>query len=238
MDKINSGFRAWELLVYMFGYCPTLLYGTLPCRYWQNFYKSIHGLSHLAQDVACLGPGAYSSQWTLEHTISNLGQEIKQPLNLYANLVNCSPHHSQLSALHMILPDLEPDNPILPQGAVDLGNGYILLRARDETSVRFYDECADAIHAFLVVELGQVQFFFQSEHSGVVCTYVLVSVWSEPDATLLQESVIKVKLIQSVVAMIPMTPCNGDHSPWFFPLEKPVLEITHLGDVATSNHSK
>ncbi|KAF8274727.1 hypothetical protein EI94DRAFT_1768563 [Lactarius quietus] len=333
-DKINSRFWAWELLVYMFGYCPALLYGTLPCCYWQNFCKvvsavqllqqctvsvqhvqwahllvldfteeykalyyhqmvswlhfcrqSIHGLSHLTQDVTCLGPGAYSSQGTLECTISNLGQEIKQPSNPYANLANCSLRHSQLSALHVIPPDLEPDNPILPQGAVDLGNGYILLRAWDETSVRFYGECADMIHAFLVVELGQgalwadwvpkyicwarlclpnlqiahfvwkenlckllllsfftvsdgafhigkVQFFFWSEHSGVV-------LWSEPDASLLQESVNMVySYLQSVMAMIPMTPRDGDRSPWFFLLRKPGLEITHLGDVATSNHSE
>ncbi|KAF8260469.1 hypothetical protein EI94DRAFT_1610749 [Lactarius quietus] len=348
-DKINSGFWAWELLVYMFGYCPALLYGTLPRRYWHNFCKvvsavrllqqctvsvqhvqrahllvldfteeykalyyrrmvsrlhfcrqSVHGLSHLAQDVTHLGPGAYSSQWTLERTISNLGQEIKQPSNPYANLANCSLHRSQLSALHAILPDLEPDDPILPRGAVDLGDGYILLRAQDETSVRFYGERADAIRAFLVTELRQgalqvdwvpkyirwarlrlpnlqiaccvwkensrktavallhfsrnIKFFFWSEHSGVVHTYALISVWSEPDATLLQESVnmvyscaysakmdlrvIEVKLIQSVVAMIPMTPRDGDRSPRFFLLEKPGLEITHLGDIATSNHSE
>jgi hypothetical protein len=51
--------------------------------------QSIHGLSHLALDAICLGPGAYSSQWTLEHTIGNLGEEIKQPSNPYANLANC-----------------------------------------------------------------------------------------------------------------------------------------------------
>ncbi|KAF8260018.1 hypothetical protein EI94DRAFT_1468587, partial [Lactarius quietus] len=65
----------------------------------------------------------------------------------------------------------------------------------------------------------KVQFFFQSEHSGVMHAYALVSVWSEPDASLLQESintvyscaysakmdlqVIEVKLVQSVMAMIP-----------------------------------
>jgi hypothetical protein len=117
--------------------------------------QSIHGLSHLTQDVARLGPGVYSSQWTLERTIGNLGQEIKQPSKPYANLANCGLRHSQLVALHAILPDLAPDDPVLPQGAVDLRGGYILLRARDRSAVSFDGECVDAICVFLVEELGQ-----------------------------------------------------------------------------------
>lgn len=42
-------------------------------------WQSIHGLLHLTQDIVHLDPGVYLSQWTLEHMISNLGQEIKQP---------------------------------------------------------------------------------------------------------------------------------------------------------------
>ncbi|KAF8262840.1 hypothetical protein EI94DRAFT_1704458 [Lactarius quietus] len=300
-DKINSGFKAWELLVYMFGYCPALLYGTLPRCYWHNFYKvvsavrllqqctvsvqyvqrahllvldfteeyevlyycqmvsqlhfcrqSVHGLSHLAQDVH-LGPGAYSSQWTLECTISNLGQEIKQPSNPYANLANCGLCRSQLSALHTILPDLEPDDPILPRGAVDLGDGYILLRAWDETGVRFYGKHADAICAFLVMELGQgalpvdwVPKYIHWAQLRLPNLQIACCAWKENSrktaVALLHHSrnvkVIEVTLIQSVVAMIPMTPHDGDRSPQFFLLEKPGLEITHLGDVATSNHSE
>jgi hypothetical protein len=98
--------------------------------------------------------------------------------------------------------------------------------------------------------IGEVQFFFQSDHSGVERAYALVLVWSEPDQALLRESintvyscaytgqadlrVIDVKVITSVVAMVPMTLCDGDQSSWFFLLEKPRLEITHLGDVDTS----
>ena len=162
-EKISSGYKAWEFLVYVFGYCPALLYGTLPHRYWQNFcmlvsavcllqqcavsssqvrsaheqilsfieeyetiyyrrmtmwlhfcQQSVHGLSHLAPDTVHLGPGVYSSQWTLERMIGNLGEEMKQPFNPYANLANCGLRHSQISALHAILPDLEPDAPHLP----------------------------------------------------------------------------------------------------------------------------
>ena len=206
-EKISSGYKAWEFLVYVFGYCPALLYDILPRKYWQNFCKlvsavrllqqrtitasqlqrahllvlefteeyeaiyyrrmvsrlhfcrqSIHGLLHLAQDVACLGPGVYSSQWTLERTIGNLGQEIKQPSNLYVNLANCGLRRSQLSALHAIIPDLQPDDLGLPRGAADLGDGYVLLRARDETCVTLTGQRATAICSFLLAELGQDRF--------------------------------------------------------------------------------
>ena len=90
-----------------------------------------------------------------EHTISNLGQEIKQPLKPYANLVNCGLRCSQLSALHAMLPDLAPDALGLPQGAVDLGDGFVLLRAQDESCITLNRDHADAIHAFLLSELGQ-----------------------------------------------------------------------------------
>ena len=45
--------------------------------------------------------------------------------------------------------------------------------------------------------------------------------------------VIEVKTIESVIAMVPMTPRNRDRSSRFFLLEKLGLEITQLGDVDT-----
>jgi hypothetical protein len=68
--------------------------------------------------------------------------------------------------------------------------------------------------------IGKVQFFFQSDHSREEHTYALVSIWSEPDMVMLQESlntvyscvymdqtdllVIDAKTISSVVAMVPI----------------------------------
>ena len=82
------------------------------CRKASHLYfcwQSVYGLSHLAPDVARLGPGIYFSQWTLEQTIGNLGQEIKQLSNPYANLGNCGLQRSQFSALHAIIPGLASD---------------------------------------------------------------------------------------------------------------------------------
>ncbi|KAF8256448.1 hypothetical protein EI94DRAFT_1775290 [Lactarius quietus] len=334
-DKISSGFRAWELLIYIFGYCLALLHNILPHHYWLNFCKlvsavhilqqcaitapqvrsahllmlsfieeyealyyrqmttrlhfcqqSIHGLSHLAPDTVCLRPGGYSSQWTQERTIGNLGEEIKQPSKPYANLANCSLRRSQLSALHAVMPDLAPNTPALPRGAIELGDGYVLLRAQDETGTVLEGESAGAIRTFMLSEsehrelpvdwqpryirwarlrLPNMQIAHCAwketvrmcsagcvrQSRNVKHAYVLISVWSDPDMDMLRDSyntvyscayrgqedqqVIDVKAITSVVAMIPMTPHDGDRSTRFFLLDKPGLDIHILGD--TTNFS-
>ncbi|KAF8218398.1 hypothetical protein L208DRAFT_1091127, partial [Tricholoma matsutake] len=48
--------------------------------------QSVHALTHLAPKVIQIGPPACSSQWTMECTIGNLGQEMHQPSNMYTNL--------------------------------------------------------------------------------------------------------------------------------------------------------
>ena len=48
-----------------------------------------------------------------------------------------------------MLPDLGPDAHSLPWGAVDLGSGYVLLWARDETKVIQRGKQADALRAFM-----------------------------------------------------------------------------------------
>jgi hypothetical protein len=67
----------------------------------------------------------------MERTIGNLGEEIKQHSNPYANLSQRGKLRCQFNALKVLIPDLEPEKG-LPQGSEDLGNGYVLLRARDE----------------------------------------------------------------------------------------------------------
>ena len=94
--------------------------------------QSIHALLHLAPEVTRIGPPICSSQWTMERTIGNLGEEIRQPSNPYANLSQRGLLRCQVNALTAMIPDLRPPTcPSLPRGAIDLGQGYILLRARD-----------------------------------------------------------------------------------------------------------
>jgi hypothetical protein len=81
--------------------------------------QSIHALLHLVPEVIRLGPGAYYSQWTMERTIGNLGEEIKQPSQPFSNLSERGLRCCQVNALKSMLPHLEPE-PKLPRVSVDL----------------------------------------------------------------------------------------------------------------------
>ncbi|KJA23320.1 hypothetical protein HYPSUDRAFT_137916 [Hypholoma sublateritium FD-334 SS-4] len=179
-EKINSGYKAWEWLLYLYGLAPALLYGVLPPPYYLHFCKlvkamriiqqhhiktsdlitaesllrsfafeyetiyyqrridrlhfcrhSIHALLHLASEVTRIGPPICSSQWTMERTIGNLGEEIRQPSNPYANLSQRGLLRCQINALTAMIPDLQHVPPVLPRGGIDLGGGFALLRAQD-----------------------------------------------------------------------------------------------------------
>lgn len=106
-------------------------------------WPSIHTLSHLAPETEQVGPGIIYSQWSMEWTIGNLGEEIKQHSNAFANLAQRGIWHCQVNALKAMIPDLEPPTNHLPQGSYDLGENYILLTARD-TSAREVDR-AEAV---------------------------------------------------------------------------------------------
>ncbi|KAJ6525179.1 hypothetical protein B0H19DRAFT_1085021 [Mycena capillaripes] len=202
-EKINSGYKAWEWLLYFYGAGPALLYGILPSKYYINYCKAvrslcillqeeispeelleshqrlsqfsdefealyvqrradrihfvcpvIHTVSHMPGETVRQGPGNIYSQWALERTIGNLGEELKQHSNPYANLSQRAIRRCQVNALTSIIPDLEPDQDKLPRGSVDLGNGYVLLRAQDSCSrpVRACEE--EAIREYLRDEFG------------------------------------------------------------------------------------
>jgi hypothetical protein len=103
----------------------------------------IHSLVHLPREVIRIGPPVYSSQWTLECTIRNLGEEIKQHSNLFANLSQRGIRRARINALKAMIPDLDIDGTTeehLPQGCKDVGQGYLLLCAREE-EVRPLRDC-------------------------------------------------------------------------------------------------
>lgn len=109
----------------------------------------VHQVSHLVRETVKKGPPICYSQWTMERTIGNLGQEIRQPSNPYANLSREGVRRCQVNALKAMMPDLSPDKPPFPTTAVDLGDGYILLRKRDPRSMVPREPGVQAIFQYL-----------------------------------------------------------------------------------------
>ncbi|KAI0054504.1 hypothetical protein BV25DRAFT_1873322 [Artomyces pyxidatus] len=181
VEKISSGYKAWEYLLYIYGFGPALLHGILPDKYWRSYCKlvsgarviqqhrifrnqlvpahrhlcdfveefealyyqrhpgrihfcrqSIHTLPHLAPEVVRTGPSGNYSQWTMERVIGDLGSEIRQPSNPYANLSERGVLRSHVNSMKAMIPDLEPEKSKIPRGGRDLGEGYVLLRAREK----------------------------------------------------------------------------------------------------------
>ena len=97
-----------------------------------------------------VGPGAYTTQFTMERTIGDLGQEIRQPSNPFANLAQCALRRSQVNALKNIHPELDSAaTPHLPKFARDLGEGYVLLRPRDKSPVQIPEPVAEILPDFM-----------------------------------------------------------------------------------------
>ncbi|KAG1847253.1 hypothetical protein C8R48DRAFT_615779 [Suillus tomentosus] len=109
----------------------------------------VHQTSHLVPETIRKGPPICYAQWTMERTIGNLGQEIRQPSNPYANLSKEGVRRCQVNTLLSIMPELDEPPKGLPIGAVDLGDGYALLRKRDRYAMLPTGEPAQAISNFL-----------------------------------------------------------------------------------------
>ena len=204
-EKLTSGYKAWEFLLYLYGLGPGLLYGILPDVYYSNYCKLVYGmrlmnqhnisqdnvrdaylalasfaqefeeiycqrlvtrihfvrpclhsLVHLPREVIRLGPPLCSSQWTLERTIGNLGEEIKQHSNPFANLSQRGIRRARVNALKAMIPGLDTersDGEYLPRGSKDLGNGFVLLRARESHPRPLRDCEADALCEYLGLSL-------------------------------------------------------------------------------------
>jgi hypothetical protein len=85
----------------------------------------------------------------IERTIGNLGEEVKQPSNPFANLSECGLRRWQINALKAMLPELDPDDHKLPRGSVDLGDSYVLLRAKGRSAQDVKRAEADAIKSYI-----------------------------------------------------------------------------------------
>lgn len=122
--------RAYTLIMDFIKEFETLFYQRMVERI--HFCRQcLHGLVHLAPEVIRIGPDGYRSQWTMERLIGILGQMIKQPSNPYMNLSERGVQLTQMNALSAMIPQFAKPEKGLPYGAIDLDDGYALLRAKD-----------------------------------------------------------------------------------------------------------
>ncbi|KAI5885717.1 uncharacterized protein SCHCODRAFT_01342189 [Schizophyllum commune H4-8] len=198
-EKLTSGYKSWEFLMYFYGHCPCLLFGDLPEDYYVQVCKliratqvqieeeiavdllfesdelmceqsdefeelyvqrradrlhfvraSIHAPSHMPRETERLGPSMIYSQFTMERTIGNLGEEIKQHSNPYANLSERAIRRCQINALKALLPDIDPPEPKFPRRAHVLHGGqFALLPRRDKLARKVAPVEARALQRFL-----------------------------------------------------------------------------------------
>ncbi|KAJ6462630.1 hypothetical protein C8R45DRAFT_760842, partial [Mycena sanguinolenta] len=132
----------------------TLFYQRKPERI--HFVRqSVHAMTHLGPKAIRLGPLPYFAQWTMERTIGNLGEEIKQPSDPYTNLSERGVRRSQVNALKAMVPELDTTDANaqkIPNTAEDLGDGYVLLRARDEWPQRIEGDAGTVIRKYFGAE--------------------------------------------------------------------------------------
>ena len=198
-EKISSGYKAWEFLMWMFGFGPALFFNVLDTKYWKNFCKltravrllhrraishrdlleshslvmnfvvefeqlyyqqrvdrlhfvrpCVHTLIHLPNEVHRLGPSIIYTQWTMERTIGNLGEEVRQPSQPYANLSQRGVLRCQINALLAMFPFLSPTLP-LPSGSIPLSSGHALLGAKDKNPFKLPLDLSQLISNYFAV---------------------------------------------------------------------------------------
>ncbi|KAF8443694.1 hypothetical protein L210DRAFT_3395552 [Boletus edulis BED1] len=112
----------------------------------------VHLTNHLALEATRVGAHICSSQWTMERTIGNLGQEIRQPSDPFSNLAQQGIRRCQTNALKALFPQFDSDKKQLPRGRddfTDVGDGYILLHKSDRRPIEGSYHEREAMAQFL-----------------------------------------------------------------------------------------
>ena len=101
--------------------------------------QSVHLLSHIAPETLRLGPLSCYAQWTLETAIGNLGREIRQDRDLYANLTQRAILRAQVNSLQARFPSVKIELKREDVSALtirtrvfDSAPGYMFLPRREE----------------------------------------------------------------------------------------------------------
>ncbi|KAH9961182.1 hypothetical protein BJV74DRAFT_880059 [Russula compacta] len=228
-EKINSRYKAWEFLLYLYGlpywqnHCK-LVYGLqIYQTNWLHFiWPCLHSLCHMTLEVTSVGP-----------LICDLGSEICQPSNPYINL-------SYAGICY-----LEPEVNELPYGAKRVASGkHVLLQAWERTPHCIQPCEADAIHTY--IHPGSTSRNVKVIN-GIEKTFTLVFIYSKPNTNLLQASyytlwscqyqgdsylrLINVNTISAVVAMILHMLKDYPNSQWWFVVERPGLDVAQMSGI-------
>ncbi|TFK79541.1 hypothetical protein K466DRAFT_505373 [Polyporus arcularius HHB13444] len=197
-QKITSGYKAEEWMLYMYVINPGLLLRLLPRRYFLHFCRlvagvrvacqrsvkidqlrpahehliqyveqfeawyyqrrldrlhfvrpCIHLLVHLIPEIRDVGSAPTHSQYTMENYIGNITKEGNQHVTPQENIVQRAEIRVQEIGMQAMYPQLV-HRTLDPASAVDLGDGFVLMRARERTqhNVQLHSEHV-AIHSFL-----------------------------------------------------------------------------------------
>ena len=118
--------------------------------------QCMHAITHTPGATFRIGPLACSSQFPMERTIGDLGAEIKQPSNPFANLAERALRRAQVNALNAMYPDLVVEPSIVSPNmqSHDLHDGFILLHPRQDRPrpIRFCE--AEAIQLYIEGIIG------------------------------------------------------------------------------------
>ena len=92
--------------------------------------QSLHTLIHLPFEAERVGPGCYTTQFTLERAIGELGGDIRLYSDPFSNVRKIAVRLASRNALQAIYPMFAPDT-VYPKGSIPLAQGFVLLRPRD-----------------------------------------------------------------------------------------------------------
>lgn len=119
---------------------------------------AVHHIIHLIPKAFQKGPPICYTQWTMERTIGNLGQQIRQPSKPYANLAREGVHRSQINALLSIIPELDSPPKALPVAPLTSAmamcsfvNGPSIPSPLTMHSLNFYSTIYLSLKTFLAV---------------------------------------------------------------------------------------
>ncbi|KIK13782.1 hypothetical protein PISMIDRAFT_118202 [Pisolithus microcarpus 441] len=109
------------ILLCSWGHECELIYYQLRQDCLHFIHPCVHQVLHLVTEAMYKGPPICYMQWTMEHTIGNLGQEIHQPSKPYENPAKEGVQQCRVNSLLMIMPELSSDGICgLPKGSLDI----------------------------------------------------------------------------------------------------------------------